>query len=108
MIEYIHIPENEEIEAAGGYYQVREELFEYKGKDVLCIRSEAHGPISFCCGCGCVTAGSIFVKGRVVEWKTKNEEGDFVSRLEIIENTKDQQDIRKILEAEYKTSNIHF
>ena len=108
MIEYVHISEDEEIETSGGYYQVKEKLLDYKGKDILCIRSEARGPISLCCGCGYVTAGSIFVKGRVVEWKTKNEAGDLVSKLETIEGTKEQQDIRKILEAEYNTSSINF
>ena len=108
MIEYVHLPEDEEIQAAGGSYRIKEEILDYKGKDILYVRSEAHGPISFCCGSGCLTAGSIFVKGQVVEWKTRNDKDEFVSKLEAIEDTREQQEIKEVIGAKYKTSNIYF
>jgi len=108
MIEYVHMPEDEEIQAAGGSYRIKEEILDYKGKDILYVRSEAHGPISFCCGSGCLSAGSIFVKGQVLEWKTRNDKGEFVSKLESIQDTRKQQEIREVIKAKYKTSNIHF
>jgi hypothetical protein len=108
MIEYVHMPEDEEIQAAGGSYRIKEEILDYKGKDILYVRSEAQGPISFCCGSGCLSAGSIFVKGRVLEWKTRNDKGELVSQLEAIEDKGKQQEIREVIKDKYKTSNIHF
>jgi hypothetical protein len=108
MIEYVHMPEDEEIQAAGGSYRIKEEILDYKGKDILYVRSEAQGPISFCCGSGCLSAGSIFVKGRVIEWKTRNDKGELVSQLEAIEDKGKQQEIREVIKDKYKTSNIHF
>jgi len=108
MIEYVHMPEDEEIQAAGGSYRIKEEILDYKGKDILYVRSEAQGPISFCCGSGCLSAGSIFVKGQVLEWKTRNDKGELVSQLEAIEDKGKQQEIREVIKDKYKTSNIHF
>ncbi len=108
MIEYVHMPEDEEIQAAGGSYRIKEEILDYKGKDILYVRSEAQGPISFCCGGGCLSTGSIFVKGQVLEWKTRNDKGELVSKLEAIEDTRKQQEIREAIKAKHKTSNIHF
>jgi hypothetical protein len=108
MIEYVHIPEDEEIQAAGGSYRIKEEILNYKGKDVLYLISEAQGPISFCCGSGCLSAGSIFIKGRVVEWKTSNDKAEFVSKLEAIEDKGEQEEIREVIKAKHKTSAIHF
>jgi hypothetical protein len=108
MIEYVHLPEDEEIQAAAGAYRANEEILDYKGKDILYVRSEAQGPVISCCGNGCLTAGSIFVKGRVVEWKTRNYKDELISRLEAIEDTKEQQEIKEIIEAKYETANIYF
>jgi len=108
MIEYVHIPEDEEIQAAGGSYRIKEGVLDYKGKDILYIISEAQGPISFCCGGGCLSAGSIFVKGRILEWKTSNDRAEFVSKLEAIKDKREQEEIREVIKAKYKASNIHF
>ena len=108
MIEYVHIPEDEEIEAAAGSYRIKEGVLDYKGQDVLYIISEAQGPISFCCGGGCMSAGSIFVKGRIVEWKTGNDRAEFVSKLEAIKDKREQEEIREAIKDKHKTSSIHF
>ena len=108
MIEYVHMLEDEEIQAAGGSYRIKEEILDYEGKDILYVRSEAHGPISFCCGGGCLSAGSIFVKGQVLEWKTRNDKGEFVSKLVAIQDTRKQQGLREAIKDKYKASNIHF
>ena len=108
MIEYVHIPEDEEIQAAGGSYRIKEEILDYKGQDVFYIISEAQGPISFCCGGGCLCAGSIFVKGRIIEWKTSNGRAEFVSKLEPIEDKREQEEIREIIKAKHNASNIQF
>src|SRR4030042_3959831 len=107
MIEYVHIPEDEEIQASGGSYRIKEEILNYKDKDVLYLISEAHGPLSFCGG-GCLSAGGIFIKGRIVEWKTSNDKAEFVSKLEAIEDKREQEEIREVIKAKHKTSSIHF
>jgi len=108
MIEYIHIPEDEEIEGGGGAYQIREDILQHNGRELLCVRSEAHGNLSFCCGCGCTAAGTVFVKGHVLDWKAENEKGELVSRLETIGDPTEQERIRRLIEARYGTSNVQF
>ena len=108
MIEYVHLPEVEEIGPSGGSYRLKEEILDYKGRDILCVRSESTGNITFCSGCGIQGASSIFIKGRIVEWKAKNEKEEFVSKLEGIIDPREQQEIRAIVEAKYKESSIYF
>lgn len=108
MIEYVHVPEDEEIQAAAGTYQIGEEILDYKGKKILYVRSEAQGPIISCCGSGCLATGSIFVKGRIIEWKTRNDKDKLVSRLEAIKDTREQREIKEIIEAKYQTANVYF
>jgi len=108
MIEYVHVPEDEEIQAAGGSYRIKEEVLDYKGSDVLYIISEACGPISCCCGGICSSMGSIFVKGRIVEWKTSKDKSEFVTKLEEIEDRREQEEIREVIKAKHKATNINF
>ena len=108
MIEYIHLPEDEEIGPSGGSYRIKEEILDYKGRDILLVKSESDGDVSFCCGCGATGAGSIFVKGRINEWKRKNERDEPVSKLEEIRDAQEQREIKGIIEVKYKTSNVHF
>ena len=108
MIEYIHLPEVEEIGPSGGSYQLTEVILDYNGRDVLCVRSESTGNITFCRGCGIQGASSIFIKGRIVEWKAKNEKEEYVSRLEAITDRHEQQEIKAIVQAKYKETSIYF
>lgn len=108
MIEYVHLPQGEEIQAAAGSYQVTEEVLEHGGRRVLYVRSEAEGPVISCCGSGCLAKGSIFVKGWLIEWKSRSENGKFISKLEPIVDPREQKEIREIIESKYQTMNIYF
>ena len=108
MIEYVHLPEDEEIGPLGGSYRIKEELLDYKGSDVLYIRSESSRNITVCRGCSLQGVISIFIKGRIIEWKAKNEREEVISKLEEITNLKEQQEIKEIIKAKYKQSSISF
>ena len=108
MIEYIHSLEVEEIGPAGGSYQLKEDIITYRDREVLLIKSETTGNITFCRGPGIQGASSIFIKGNIVEWKTKNDRGEVVSKLEVIVDPREQKEIKAIVKAKYKESNIYF
>ena len=107
-MEYVHVPEGEEIQTAAGVYQITEEVLEYKGKRVLYVRSEAQGPVISCCGGGCLAKGSIFVKGWLIEGKSRREDGKLVSEVEPITDVQEQQEIMGILSSKYPTGNVYF
>ena len=107
MMEYIHLPEGEDVGPEGRSYCVKEEILDYNGRRVLCIRSEAGGGISFCDGSCTQEVSSLFVKGYIVDWKVK-EKDKFISKLEAIREPREQQEIKEILRAKYGTPNIYF
>ena len=107
-MEYIHLPEDEDIGPEGRSYRIKEEVLDYQGKKALCVNVEAGGGITFCDGSRVQTVNSIFVKGYITEWKIKRGEEQFVSRLEAINDPGDKQELRKILEAKYGTSSVYF
>jgi len=43
MTEYIHLPESEDIGPEGRSYQIKEEILDYKGRKVFCVKAEAGG-----------------------------------------------------------------
>ena len=107
MIEYIHLPEDEDIGPEGRSYLIREEILDYKNKRVLCIWSEAQGGITFCDGSYAQKISSFSVKGYIVDWKVK-ERDKLVSKLEAIRDPREQQEIKEILGAKYETLNVYF
>ena len=108
MIEYVHLAEGEDIGPEGRAYRLREEILDYKGRGVLCVKTEADGGLTFCDG-SCIQAlSSVFVKGYIIERKTKKGKDRFISKLEEIKETGERQEIREILEAKYGTSSIYF
>ena len=108
MIGYTHLPAAEEVGPVGGACLIAEEILKYKGEDVLYVISQAAEFITFCDGSYIRGIGSIFVKGRIVEWKTKNREGELVSQLEAIINKEEKQEIKEILKAKHTISDIYF
>ena len=107
MIEYIHLPEDKDVGPEGRSYRIKEEILEYKGKKVLCIRSEAKGGIT-CCDGSCVQElKSLFVTGYIINWKIK-EKDKLVSKLEAIKEPGEQQEIKGMLGTKYGTSSIYF
>ncbi len=108
MTEYIHLPESEDIGPEGRSYQIKEEILDYKGRKVFCVKAEAGGGITFCDG-SCIQAlNSFFVKGYITEWKTENEKVELVSKLEAVRDPTEQQEIKEILGVKYGTSSIYF
>jgi len=107
VIEYVHVSQNE-VEAAAGTYGVEEKMLEYQGRRVLYVHSEACGPVVSCCGSGCVSGSSIFVKGWVIEWKKQSEDGKLISKLEPIGSAETQQEIKEILKSKYQTASVYF
>ncbi len=107
MMEYIHLPEGEDIGPEGRAYHIKEETLDYKGKKVLCIWSEAGGGITFCDGSCVHEVSSLFIQGYIVDWKVKGED-NLISKLEAITDLKEQQEIKGILGAKYATSNIYY
>jgi hypothetical protein len=108
MVEYVHLPENENIGPEERAYQIEEEFLDYKGRKVLCLKSEAGGGITFCDRSYVQGVSSLFVKGYIVEWKNKNEEGELVSKLEPVKDLTEQQEITEILKAEFQKSDVYF
>lgn len=108
MIEYVHVSPGEEIEAAAGCYQLEEGVLEYKGELILYVRSQTQGAIVSCCGSGCLPKGSVFVKGRLIEWKSQRDNGKIVSRLEPVTDPQEQQEIRKIIQSRYPMMDVYF
>jgi hypothetical protein len=108
MIEYTHLPEDEDIGPEGRSYRIKEEVLDYKGKKVLCLESEAKGGITCCDGSYAQEISSLFVKGYIIEWKSMNEEGKFISKLEAIKEPTEQQEIAEIIRDKFQESNIYF
>ena len=107
MIEYIHLPEEQDMGPEGRSYFIKEEILDYKGKKVLCIQSEAQAGITCCDGSFIQELKSLFVKGYIIDWKVK-EKDKLVSKLEAIKELREQQEIKEILGTKYGASNIYF
>ena len=74
-----------------------EHTLEYRGRKVLYSYAEASA-ISFCSASGASYAGNMSVKGYVVRWKYgANENGEALSEIEPIADSKDQEEISQIL-----------
>ncbi|MFC1925791.1 hypothetical protein ACFLW2_03735 [Chloroflexota bacterium] len=99
--QYVHQPEDEDIGFSERAYQVREEILEYKGREVLYVRVESTG-FTLCDR----SVNSRLETGRVVgyitRWKCEtNEEGEAISEIEPIEDEEIRRELRKILQQEH-------
>ena len=108
MIEYIHATDSI-VGSEDSTYHIEEEVLDYEGKKVLYLISRAEADFILGCDQSRVPAPkSIFVKGYVVEWKTENEKGEVISKLEPIKEESEQKEIEEILKDECGILSVYF
>ena len=106
--EYVHLPQGEDIGPEGRAYRATETVLEHNEKHILFLNSEA-SEISFCDGRYASSLSSINVKGYVVNWKYKEgEHGKPISHIEPVRDETAQEEITRILQAQYGGSQIVF
>ncbi|MBW1710307.1 MAG: hypothetical protein JRG97_11370 [Deltaproteobacteria bacterium] len=94
--QYIHIEPECEVESISGHYEVEKEIrFPIGGREVLCIVGYAAWDKSCCAAGGC---RYIMVPGYLVKDKTEtNDDGLFVSEVEIVNDKIVQKKIKEFL-----------
>jgi hypothetical protein len=96
MAEHVHQLIGEEIRSIAGYYMVlREDVLEYKGREVLYLVEAAAADTSCCGGAG---LGFIMVPGYINTLKARqNEEGLWVSDVDRIGDEQERRELTTLL-----------
>ncbi len=106
--DYPHPQLDSEVTAIGGHYIVtKEDRLSFQGEDVL--YSVGKGIVDrTCCGFGAFCFAS--VAGFVRQWQyRRNDDDQPVSRVEPVTNTREQEQIRKLIKArEAMVSQVNF
>ena len=107
MLDYTHLPINEDVTCIAGYYiPLKEVRLKYNGREVLYVVGRAVIESS-CCGIGCW--GYVVVPGYITSWQNKtNEAGLPVSEVEPISDRTVRDNIRRIIEEAECVSQVDF
>lgn len=107
VYKFQHPKLGEEMEAISGHYSIeKEDLFTYKGREVLYYTGYSVVDTS-CCGPG--GCGFAFVVGYVIDLKNdKNENGVETSDIEPISDTEQRQEIRRLLTKQLHVQQVNF
>ena len=107
ILEYTHLPVNEDATCVAGYYTPRKEVrLKHNGKEVLYVVGQAVIESS-CCGVGCW--GYLLVPGYIIKWQNKtNEAGLPVSEVEPISDKLERDAISRIIKKAESNSQVQF
>jgi hypothetical protein len=107
MIEYTHLPINEDVTCIAGYYTpVKEVRLKYGDREVLYVVGQAVIESS-CCGAG--SWRYVLVPGYIVNWqKQTTETGLPVSDIEPISGKSERDDIYRIIAEAEQAPQIEF
>ena len=94
----------EERSVTGGSTPEEEQLFEYKGRQVLCVMGYVCVDTS-CCGNG--SWSFIQVIGYLKDQK-ENDKGDKVSEVETVDNDEERRELIKQLTSRYPGARVEF
>jgi len=108
--QYTHLPLGELIEfLSASYWISQEDRIPYKDEEVLGIVRETSSIVSCCAGGYSPGFRSILIPGFIRKFKyTKGEDGLFVSEVEPVESASAKEEIRKIVQEKYPSSQIEF
>jgi len=96
--QYIHLPEDDDIDPLERDYQATEGKLEYNGREVLYLTSESTG-VTCCDGSYVSRIETVNVIGYITRWKYEtNERGAAVSEVEPIEDNEIKRRIREIIQ----------
>jgi len=109
VTEYVHQKLDEEIRALAGFYAPTKEVrLKYDGREVLYTIGGCTVESS-CCGGGTGCIGYAIVPGFLVSWQNKkNKEGLPVSQVTQITDSKDREEIARIIRDSEGIRNIDF
>lgn len=105
-IEYIHLPQSEDLGPKGRSYTVVEKVIEFRGKKILVLETEA-SDISFCDSSYACQLRTFVVKGYIKKWKFRTgPEGMDISILEPLEDNEEKKELHEYLRKTYNIENI--
>ena len=104
-IEYIHLPQSEDLGPKGRSYRISEKVIEFRGKKILVLETEA-SDISFCDSSYTCQLRTFVVKGYIKEWKFRTSpESMDISLLEPLGDEEKKQ-LHEYLRETYNIENI--
>ena len=105
-LEYVHLPQSEDLGPKGRSYTITEKLVEFGDRKILVLETEA-SDISFCDSSHACELRTLIAKGYVKRWKyRKTAEGMDVSLLEPIPAGDEKIELHKYLRKTYNVENI--
>ncbi len=113
LAEYVHLPQDKDIGPDNRNYRGKEEIIEYKGKNLLYLKVECGGDLPCCCcGRGAYISHleSVMIPGYVVNWQVRysDEDGSPVSEVEPVAGVHEQAEIRDIIKQREGLFDVHF
>ena len=105
-IEYIHLPQSEDLGPKGRSYRITEKVIEFRGKKILVLETEA-SDISFCDSSYACQLRTFVVKGYIKKWKFRTSPGSMdISMLEPLEDDEEKKQLHEYLRKTYNIENI--
>jgi hypothetical protein len=107
ILEYLHQPLGQEVEAIAGRYVLAKELrLPFSGREVLCLIGHAAFDTA-CCGAG--GCGYAVVPGYILKWKVRRStSGKEISEVEPVEEEETQREIEIFLKKQENLHQVHF
>ena len=104
---YTHRPLGQEVHSISGYYAIDEEKrVPFQGREVLLAKG-CWAVENSCCGTG--GCGFALIPGYVVKWKgSTNEKGEPVTEIEPVQDDKEKQALRKLVQESEKVQQVNF
>lgn len=107
-IDYIHLPQSEDLGPKGRSYTAKEKVIEFQGEKVLLLETEA-SDMSFCDSSYACQLRSFMVKGYIKKWKYRlSPEGTSISLIEPVLDSEEKRALHEHLRRTCNIENIVF